>query len=58
MDAAANERELCAKIAEGRAVWHRDKGRGREAKEADAIADAIRDRSVYPDPKRPALARA
>ena len=45
----AVEREKCAKIAEGRAIFHRAEGRMTQAKEAAAIAEAIRSRSLYPD---------
>lgn len=44
------EREICAKIAEGEALYHASiVGHRREADEASHIMKAIRDRSLYPD---------
>ena len=44
----AQEREACAKLAEGRAIYHKHAGHGVAAREAQAIADAIRSRTQYP----------
>ncbi len=46
------EREACAKLAEGRAIMHKAEGRGHAgaAREALAIAAAIRDRTRWPMP--------
>jgi hypothetical protein len=49
LPAVAAERESCAKIAEGRSILHRSEGRGREAREADAITAAIRSRTDWPE---------
>lgn len=44
------EREACAKICEGRAIYYRATGgQAKQAAEADGIARAIRDRTLYPD---------
>lgn len=55
---AEAEREACARIAEGRFIWHKHSRKHVQAEEARAIAAAIRDRNVYGETASPGFAKA